>query len=252
MTALANNGTKREKAFAYLSFALATGLTVYTGSAIFWDPVTNKVTNAIAPGLVFLGVYTGNPADQVTGKFVGDGTTKIQVGLIQDVLAVYFANGTGGDAIAATDLLETAYALDDATASILPVGKSPLGTIIDVDTRFGIGIVKGGLGNIGSLLSLVSVLPAFAANAIAQTAVRSGAVYDVPATAAASTITLPAAPDGTEIEYTANGTLNAHTVQYIDATGTVNLTTALTASKRHLVRAVRVNGSWRANAYISP
>lgn len=253
MTALANNTTRRTKEWGYISLVLATGLTVYTGSAIFWDPVTNKVTNAKAAGLLYLGTYTGNPDNNVTGKFIGDGVTKIQIDLVSVVTAVYYANGTAGDAIASTDLLETAYALDDNTASIIAADKTALGTIIDVDARFGVGVVKGGLAGSLQRTATVATLPAFAANAIAQAAVQQGVVYDVPATAGASTITLPAAaPDGTEIEYTANGVLNAHTVQYVDATGPTNITTALTASKRHFVRCVKVNGSWRANAYVSP
>lgn len=254
MTALSANTTRRQKQWGYISFALANGITVYNGSAIFYDPVADKLTNAKAAGLIYLGTYTGNPENNVTGKFVGDGTTKIQVDLTDLVTATYYANGTGGDAIALTDVMQTAYALDDNTASIVAADKSPLGTIIEVDARYGIGIIKGGLAAaLGGGAPNIATLPAFAANAIAQAAVRHGAVYDVPATAAASTITLPvAAPDGTEIEYTANGVLNAHTVQYVDATGPTNITTALTASKRHLVRCVKVNGSWRANAYVSP
>jgi len=66
-------------------------------------------------------------------------------------------------------------------------------------------------------------------------------------------VTLPAsAPDGTFAYFTANGVLNANTVQYVDATGPTNITTALTASKRHLVVVVKRGGSWFANAYVSP
>jgi hypothetical protein len=75
----------------------------------------------------------------------------------------------------------------------------------------------------------------------------------VPATGAASTVTLPAAAlDGTSASFVADGTANAHTVQYRDATGVVNLTAALTAAKRHLVIVEKVGGKWFANAYVSP
>jgi hypothetical protein len=57
---------------------------------------------------------------------------------------------------------------------------------------------------------------------------------------------------GTVLYFVANGTDNAHTVQYRDATGPTNITTALTASKRHMVIAAFLNGAWRANAYVSP
>jgi hypothetical protein len=81
----------------------------------------------------------------------------------------------------------------------------------------------------------------------------SGSLYEIPATGAASTVTLPAtATEGTIIRFVADGTNNAHTVQYRDATGPTNLTTALTAAKRHQVSAIFLNSKWRANAYVSP
>ena len=79
------------------------------------------------------------------------------------------------------------------------------------------------------------------------------AVYDVPTTGAASTITLPASSiEGATIQFVADGTKNAHTVTYRDATGPTALTTALLASKRHLVVATYLGGKWFANAYVSP
>lgn len=97
-------------------------------------------------------------------------------------------------------------------------------------------------------------LPAFAAgDLVVQDYPAPGAVFDLPATAAASTVTLPAAAhEGTAIEIVADGTKNGHTVQYRDATGPVNLTTALLASKRHQVRAIFLNGVWTALAYTAP
>jgi hypothetical protein len=99
-----------------------------------------------------------------------------------------------------------------------------------------------------------TALAAFSANAIAVgNYPASGAVYDVPTTAGASVITLPASCiEGTILTFVADGTKNGHTVTYKDATGTVSLTTALTASKRHQVQAVFLNGIWTASAYISP
>jgi hypothetical protein len=101
---------------------------------------------------------------------------------------------------------------------------------------------------------VAKALPAFAANAIAVPSnPETGTVYDVPTTAGASTITLPAAAaEGTEISFVADGTKNGHTVQFVDATGTTNLTTALTASKRLLVKCIHLNDKWYANAYIGP
>jgi hypothetical protein len=81
----------------------------------------------------------------------------------------------------------------------------------------------------------------------------NGLIFDVPTTGAASTVTLPAAArEGTRVYFSADGTKNGHTVQYRDATGPVNLTTALTASKRHSVTALFLGSKWVAQAYISP
>lgn len=95
---------------------------------------------------------------------------------------------------------------------------------------------------------------AFAANdSIIAANPPSGTTYDIPTTGAASTVTLPAtAAEGTILYFTADGTKNGHTVQYRDASGPVNLTTALTASKRHLVVAIRQGSLWFCNAYVSP
>jgi hypothetical protein len=102
----------------------------------------------------------------------------------------------------------------------------------------------------------LGTLAAFAANAItpAATALSHDAIYDVPTTAGVSTITLPAASAiGTRVSFCADGTKNGHTVQYIDATGSVALTTALLASKRHLVICVKESATiWVANAYVGP
>lgn len=107
----------------------------------------------------------------------------------------------------------------------------------------------------GSPMALTPVddLPAHVANDIIPPAIVSGAVYNVPALDAASTITLPAnALSGTYCWIVGDGTTNDQTVQVRDATGPTNLTTALTASKRLCVFCLKVGTAWYANAYVSP
>jgi hypothetical protein len=138
------------------------------------------------------------------------------------------------------------------------------------DRVCGIAMENGDLGTIGTCLLVGSrdrmldvallnddgtsaAAPAFAANDCAPADIRHGAVYSVPATGAASTVTLPAAAkDGTKAYFVADGAANAHTVQYRDGTGNVNLTAALTAAKRHLVTVVKKGGAWYASAAVSP
>jgi hypothetical protein len=101
---------------------------------------------------------------------------------------------------------------------------------------------------------VAKALPAFAAgDLIVPDNPETGTVYSLPQTAANSTVTLPAtAREGTIIHFIADGALNDHTIQFRDATGPTNLTTALTVNKRLLVTCIHLNDAWYANAYIGP
>jgi hypothetical protein len=143
--------------------------------------------------------------------------------------AFWLANSADGDAILDDHIGEVCYAADDATVSCLP-------------------------GTAG-IYPIAGTLPAHASNDVilAVANAKSGSVYDIATTAAATTVTLPAAAqEGAKLFFFADGTKNGHTVTYRDATGPVNLTTALTASKRHTAVAVFVGGKWGVNAYVSP
>lgn len=165
-----------------------------------------------------------------------------------------FANSSAGDAIVdPTDCEKVVYIVDDQTvAKTNGLGtRSAAGKVERIEG--GKVFVRVGYEVPVGLPSVAATLPAFAAGDTAPTSILSGATYDVPTTAANSTITLPAAAaDGTVAYFVADGTKNGHTVQYRDATGPVNLTTALTASKRHLVVVSKAGGLWFANAYVSP
>ncbi len=102
---------------------------------------------------------------------------------------------------------------------------------------------------------LGGALPAFAAGAMAPSAAQltHNAVHDVPTTAANSTISLPAASvTGTRVFFSADGTKNGHTVQFLDATGAVALTAALTASKRFLAIAQKLGTVWAVTVTSAP
>lgn len=248
MAALTAMFARKEARWDFKSFTLASGNKAFQGGAIFFSPATGKVvsgSNVAAVGLVFLGL-AAESVDATSADL------PINVNLIEEITAFWWDNGTSTDAIASTDVGAIAYALDDHTASILAITKSAIGRIIAVDTTLGVLIEKRGFGGTVGLASSPA-LPAYAANDSIPTAIANGALYDVPTTGAASTVTLPAAAaDGTIATFFADGTKNGHTVQYRDATGPTNLTTALTASKRHVVVAVKLGGKWGANAYVSP
>ena len=96
-------------------------------------------------------------------------------------------------------------------------------------------------------------LPAHVANDIIPPAIVSGAIYDIPALDAASTITLPAAAaDGTYCWIRGDGTKNDQTIQVRDATGPVNLTAAIGASKRLLLFCIKIGGAWYCMNGVAP
>ena len=253
MTALAQARGTTPRVLKYFQFVLANGVVAFPGAAIFWDPVNAVATIGSAnPALKYLG-RCAEDVSAVTGN--AGGTVKVNVDLDTEIVLTYFANGTSTDAcVLATDFLKTAFALDDQTVSRLPSGKPAIGTIWDVDPIKGVGVAKFVSQPASGELPVVA-LAAFVANALAPAAgvLVNGAVHDVNTTAGVSTITLPAAsPDGTILYFRADGTKNGHTVQYLDATGAGALTAALTASKRHLVTAIKLGTVWTAAGNASP
>lgn len=243
MSALTQERARRTYPWKYKQFTLASGTKAFKGGRAALNTSGKVVPATSVAGLLPIGVFA-----ETVDATAAD--APVQVDLEREVVLEYFANATAGDAIAATDIGSTAYMFDDQTVCITAAGRSVAGRIWDVDALKGIGIEKS---DAARKLSSQPAVGAYAANDYAPASIEADAVYDVPTTAAASTITLPAAaPDGTRATFAADGTKNGHTVQYRDATGPTNLTTALTASKRHLVVVQKLGGKWFANAYVSP
>lgn len=247
MTALAADKPRRQEAWRYKEFTLKSGSIAYKGGRAAIEVATGKVVPASsATGLVPIGVFFKKVDASLADKTV-------TVDLEREVTIEFFANAGGGDAVLATDVGTLVYMLDDATVTRTATGRSIAGVVWQVDSTKGVGIQKLDALPIPPALNAVPSAGSFTANDWAPTGITQGGLYVCPTTAAASTITLPAAAsDGTVAYFTADGTANGHTVQYRDATGPTNLTTALTASKRHLVVVSKVGGKWFANAYVSP
>jgi hypothetical protein len=227
-------------------FTLASGYKAFKNGAIGLDLSTGKVEPMHGESdLLFIGV-----AHETVDALLAD--KLLDVHLLMEINVEFFASAGG---ITAANIGTIAYFTDDQTVTLTPTG-AVAGRIWGVDTAKGVGVEK-----LQSILSgagggsFVETDPgAFASNdlVIAGSPASMG-LYDIPATAAASTVTLPAAAaEGTLLRFVADGTKNGHTVQYRDATGPVNLTTALTASKRHQCDVTFLNGKWTANAYVSP
>lgn len=160
-------------------------------------------------------------------------------------------NNSGTSAITQSGVDKVCYVEDDNT--VAATGSVVAGVVKRIDANGQVCVLSAS-GPLDSSGGRTGATQVYTANDLVLAASpANGLVFDVPTTAAASTITLPAtAIEGSRIFFAADGTKNGHTVQYRDATGPVNLTTALTASKRHLTMCQFLGGKWTANAYVSP
>lgn len=250
MTALIQEKMSLTERWTYHQFPLAVGNKAFKNGLACLDLSTAKVE----PGHVESDLFVmGRFAETVDATLV---EKLVNVNFGMEIEVEWWANGTG--TIAATDVGSLCYVQDDQTVTITPTGASVAGRIWAVDSVKGVAVQKlnspSQVATLDGLGAVTTVLPAFSAGALAvANNPNSNAIYDVPTTAAASVITLPAtAVAGTILYFSADGTKNGHTVTYKDGTGAVALTTALTASKRHLVIAAFVGTLWFANAYVSP
>lgn len=246
MTALAQEKMRRTEPWKYREFTLASGTKGWKHGRAAFNGSGQVVPATSTTGLFMIGVFA-HTVDATAAA------APVTIDLEKEIVVEWFVNATGGDAVAATDVGKLAYQMDDQTVTITATGRSVSGRIWAVDAVKGVAIEKV---DVGSLAGDVATLPAagsFTSNDYAPTTIVHEAIYAVPTTGAASTITLPAAaPDGTVAYFHADGVANGHTVQYRDETGPVNLTTALTASKRHLVVVAKRGDAWAANAYVAP
>ena len=247
MTALAKSRQSSQLRFSYKKFTLASGNVAYKNGIAALDLSTGKVEPGHAEGdLIVLGVF----AEDMDATSA-DKTVTVDIG--REVCCNYWENGS---TIVAADVGKVCYVADDQTVTLSPSssGAPIAGRIWNVDSVLGVAVEPMASLTAGAP-SIVGVLPGQVGNDFILTAagVIPNGLYDVGTTAAASTVTLPASSiEGAQITFVADGTKNGHTVTYRDATGPTSLTTALVASKRHLVICRFYGGKWFANAYTSP
>jgi hypothetical protein len=251
MTALTNERQSSYEAWRSHLFTLASGHKAWKNGLAAIAVGTGKVVpGATATGLFIIGKFS-ETIDATAGDLL------VNVRLAREVEIEWLNND--GASLAVTDIGALCYIKDDQSVTLVPTSASVAGRVWGIEAGRGVAVemldaVPDGISTLDGLVAPEGTLSAFSSNNINLPASPvSGTVFELPATAAASTVTLPATADeGTVLYFTGNGTLNGHTVTYRDATGPVSLTTALTASKRHLVVAVFLNTEWRANAYVSP
>ena len=206
------------------------------------SPATNDASGNPAVGIAKLTYNnkTGSPA----GGSAGDLTCEV----------VY---GVGGFAISGTTpkARDRVYVVDNQTVSIDQNGtRGFAGVVIEVRTINGVAQAFVFVGPIAPGDShKVGTLPAFAAGDTAPTAIQHNAHYDIPTTAANSTISLPAAtsyPDGLTAFFHADGTKNGHTLTFRDVATAISAAT--TASKRVLAIASVMGGKWTVTLTVGP
>lgn len=252
MAALTQARMTRETRLKNVALPLAIGAKCFTGGACYADFLAGVVRQG----------QGANPAMMRIGEFIDQvdntsgGSTVLVLVSLNDEIILRFYDNDAGSPVGAANIFQNCYALDDHTVTMAAQGASIAGRVWTVDTINGVGVQEIRPVN-GVLATPAATNPAgYTANDLALVAasLQLDAVYDVPATAAASTITLPVAgvPDGMRVYFAADGVKNSFTVQYRDATGPTAITAALTLGKRHLVECVKKNGQWFATAGVSP
>ena len=243
MTALQASKMSSFEKWGQKQFTLTSGKIAYKNGAAGIKLGTGQVQPmAAAPDMLYIGKFYEDMDATSAAKLVNVD--------LENVLVDWFVN-SGSSPVAATDLGALCYFADDTTVQIAPGGGSVAGRVWGVDALKGVAVQRLASGNASGGVLPENTLAAFSSNNTNAPAIAG--IYDIPTTGAASTVTLPAAGvEGQVLYFVADGTKNGHTVTYRDATGPVSLTTALTASKRHLVIATFLNGLWFANAYVSP
>lgn len=244
MTAQSADRGMSFETWAYHDFTLTSGTIAYRGAVA-----------ALVLGTGYVRPATGAPTEIAIGRFTKkvDASTAVkpvQVELFTEVRAHFYVNGAS---IVAADAGKLCYFDDDQTVLLAPgAGTTPAGTILAVDSVRGVLVAPLSLGaRAAEQLTVGATLAFTAADCVIPDYPRSGTVYAVPTTAANSTVTLPAnAYPGTELTFAADGSANGHTVQYRDVATAI--TAALTASKRHQVRAVFNGTTWTALSTVSP
>jgi hypothetical protein len=132
MTALASSRALREVRFIQKDLPGTAGQ-VYKGGIACWDTATGLVVKASASTTqVPIGRFTED-------KLVTSGGT-VNVTLFREVVAYWFVNATAGDAVAASDIGDLAYLVDDQTVANNDATntRSVLGRIWDFQSTKGV------------------------------------------------------------------------------------------------------------------
>lgn len=249
MTALTADRVNTQTAVKRLRMTLAAGEKAYKGSQI-----------AVTLGVGTCVVVTATTGLFVLGKACAavDATSAaktIEIELAEEITAFWQNNHNSGT-VAATDVGYLCYWQDDQTVTMTSTGRAIAGRVLAVDAIKGVLIQELGIGAeyataIAATMRLATgATLAFTSGACTMTSVTSGALYDVPATSEASTITLPAASAyGTWAVFQADGAANDFTVKFACAT-LGDITSKCPAGVPFQVIAVKGTDGWHATVTI--
>lgn len=242
MTALSDEKPRDTENWFYHEFTL-TGVKAWKGAQLFLilgGTGKGKVTDNPSPLTTYIGVCWRT-------KDATAADVKVTVRLDREAQSLEWLDN--GDTIVAADVGRPAFAQDDQTVYKAATAGAHIGRILAVDSTLGVLVQKFN----ARMPRGVGVMPAFNAGASVLTVVQDGAIYDVPATAANSTIDLPAAtdyPDGHTATFIADGTKNGHTLTFRDVATAISAAT--TASKRVYAQVTAMGGKWFALVTVAP
>jgi hypothetical protein len=250
MTAQATKRTVNRDQFRNVQLTLAAGQHAYQGSEI-------AITDSAGTCVVVTATTGITPIGEALEEVDASSAAKsITVRLAREVEIAYFRNHTSG-AVAAANVGSLVYFQDDQTVTTLSASRMPAGRVWVVDSVKGVGVEVMSIGaEYGTALAAARTLAVgptltFTDAAVAPATISSGALYECPATAAASTITLPAAAAvGTWCVFQADGTVNDYPVTIADATDGA-ITKALPAGFPWQAVCVQGATGWKATVTVN-
>lgn len=251
MTALSNDSVGRVTAVKQMQFTLASGQKAYKGSRIALTLGAGTCVVVTATTGLFI---IGTSMQQVDATA---GAKTITVDLDKELNLRWFANHTVS-AVASTDLGYLCYAQDDNTVTMLSTSRAIAGRVWGYDATKGVLVETLSVGSeYDTALAAARILAAggtltFAGGDVAPSAITSGALYACPATAAVSTITLPAADaSGTWCIFQADGTANDFSVTFVDASGPTTISRVLPAGVEWQALCVKGADGWKVTASLN-
>jgi hypothetical protein len=135
MAALSQARQTRVTTMAVVSLPIPGSVTVYQGGMACIDIVAGLAKNGAAANanLVRVGTWT-----VTVDNSASTATAKASVTLDHEIVAGWFDNATGANAVLAADLFSDVYILDDHTVTKASSGNSKAGRVWGVDSTNGV------------------------------------------------------------------------------------------------------------------